>query len=52
MLLVTDGYEEGLTGMLVYCIKPDLSKELKMRNIADVRRTRKYFLNKEFLMVN
>lgn len=37
VLLVTDGLEEGLTGTLVYCAKSDASKELKMRNIADVR---------------
>ena len=37
VLLVTDGLEEGLTGTLVYCAKSDASKELKMRNIAEVR---------------
>ncbi len=36
VLLVTDGLEEGLTGTLVYCVKTDANKELKMRNIADV----------------
>lgn len=36
VLLVTDGLEEGLTGTLVYCVKSDANKELKMRNIADV----------------
>lgn len=37
VLLVTDGLEEGLTGTLVYCAKSDANKELKMRNIGDVR---------------
>lgn len=36
VLLVTDGLEEGLTGTLVYCIKADASKEIKMRTIGDV----------------
>lgn len=36
MLLVTSGLEEKLTGTLVYCVKADANKELKMRNIADV----------------
>lgn len=36
VLLVTDGLDEGLTGTLVYCVKSDVSKELKMRNIGDV----------------
>jgi len=36
VLLVTDGLEEGLTGTLVYCVKADASKDLKMRIIADV----------------
>lgn len=36
VLLVTDGLEEGLTGTLVYCVKSDANKEIKMRNIGDV----------------
>lgn len=36
VLLVTSGLEEKLTGTLVYCVKADANKELKMRNIADV----------------
>ena len=36
VLLVTDGLEEELTGTLVYCVKSDANKELKMRNIGDV----------------
>ena len=36
VLLVTDGLEEGLTGTLVYCVKTDASKDIKMRIIADV----------------
>ena len=37
VLLVTDGLEEGLTGTLVYCVKSDANKELKMRTIGEVR---------------
>ena len=36
VLLVTDGLEEGLTGTLVYCVKADATKDIKMRIIADV----------------
>ena len=36
VLLVTSGLEEKLTGTLIYCVKADANKELKMRNIADV----------------
>lgn len=36
VLLVTDGLDDGLTGTLIYCVKSDASKELKMRNIGDV----------------
>jgi len=36
VLLVTDGLEEGLTGTLVYCVKTDATKDIKMRIIADV----------------
>ena len=35
-LLVTDGLEEELTGTLVYCVKADTTKDIKMRIIADV----------------
>lgn len=37
VLLVTDGLDAGLTGTLVYCVKSDANKELKMRNIGEVR---------------
>ena len=36
VLLVTDGLEQGLTGTLVYCVKADVTKDIKMRIIADV----------------
>ena len=36
VLLLTDGLNEALTGTLVYCVKSDASKEIKMRIIADV----------------
>lgn len=36
VLLVTDGLEEGLTGTLVYCVKADASKDIKMRIIGEV----------------
>ena len=36
VLLVTDGLDEGLTGTLVYCVKADANKEIKIRMIADV----------------
>lgn len=36
VLLVTDGLNEALLGTLVYCVKSDASKEIKMRIITDV----------------
>lgn len=36
VLLVTDGLDEALTGTLVYCVKADPNKEIKLRVIADV----------------
>lgn len=36
MLLVISGFEEKLIGILVYCVKVDVNKEFKMRNIVDV----------------
>lgn len=50
MLLVTSGLEEKLTGTLVYCVKADANKELKMRNIADVS-TLLELVNKFFFFV-
>jgi len=36
-LHLTDGYEEGFTGTMVYCIRTDNKKEIKVRTISEVR---------------
>ena len=37
VLHLTDGLQDGLSGIMLYCSRNDPKKELKMRTIADVR---------------